>query len=110
MPICYVCESSLALPTGVATEECNLSIREVINEAKEVVVTGKYVYTMSPFFLQSLILFADKEGVLNNWKFILLHNNGTKEDKTEHCEELFEMMSSPLDELFMVTYKDDQNI
>lgn len=106
MPICYVCESSLALPKGMATEECNLSIQEIIDEAKEASVTGRYVYTMNPFFLQALVLFADKQGVLNKWNFVLLHNDGTTEDKTEHREELFSMMSEPLDQLFMVTYED----
>ena len=43
MPICYVCESSLALPKGVSTEECNLSIDETIQKAEEVVVAGEYV-------------------------------------------------------------------
>ena len=107
MPICYVCESSLALPKGVSTEECNLSINETIQKAEEVAMIGEYVYTMSPFFLQSLVLFADQKGVLNRWHFILLHDNGSKEDKTDKREDLFAMMTSPLDRLFMVPFNED---
>ena len=107
MPICYVCESSLALPKGVSAEECNLSIDETIQKAEEVAMTGEYVYTMSPFFLQSLVLFADQKGVLNRWYFILLHDNGSKEDKTDKREDLFAMMTSPLDRLFMVPFNED---
>lgn len=106
MPICYVCESSLALPKGIATEECNLSIKETIQEARETAITGKsVVYTMSPFYLQALVLYVDKQQVLNQWKFILLHDDGTKEDKSDKREDLFAMMSSPLDELFMITFE-----
>lgn len=108
MPICYVCESSLALPEGVSTEECNLSVKETIQEAEEVAMTGRCVYTMSPFFLQSLILFADQKGAFNSWKFVLLHDDGSKEDKTDKREDLFAMMASPLDRLFMTTFKDDE--
>ena len=108
MPICYVCESSLALPNGVLTEECNRSIEETIQQAEKVVDSEKSVYTMSPFFLQPLILFADEKGVLDNWKFVLLHDDGSEEDKTDKRQHLFEMMSSPLDRLFTTAWKDGQ--
>ena len=106
MPICYVCESSLALPKDISTEECNRSIEETIQQAKKAVDEGKTVYTMSPFFLQPLVLFADKKDDLSSWQLIWLRNDGTKEDKTDKREYLFEMMSSPVDSLFTIAWDD----
>ena len=62
---------------------------------------------MAPCFLQSLVLFADQRGGLNRWHCILLHNNGSKEDKTDKREDLFAMMTSPLDRLFMIPFNED---
>lgn len=104
--ICHCLESSSCLPKNLITSESNLSNREIIEKAK-LDCTDKYcVWTMSSTYLQALILFADKNKILDEWKFILHKEDGTQEDKTKNIEYIFKTFSEPLDELFMVEWNE----
>ena len=58
--------------------------------------------TMSPIYLQAFKLYADIFDVLDQWKFIILKDDGTSVDVTDNTEDAFAMMAKPLDDLFNV--------
>ena len=64
----------------------------------------KDVWTMSPFYLQALVIYADTYNVLNKWKFCIIDENGSVLCKTESRQEIFEMFSKPLDSLFLTEW------
>ena len=101
MRIMYIHESSKTLH-GVDTEECNLSYKEQIEKAERDCVECSVCNTMSPIYLQAFKLYADKLDVLNEWKFIIIKEDGFKEDVTDNTEDAFAMMAKPLDDLFNI--------
>ena len=57
---------------------------------------------MSPIFLQAFKLYADVFGVLDQWKFVILKDDGAYVDVTDNTEDAFAMMTKPLDDLFNI--------
>ena len=102
----FICESSKAL-NGVAVEECNLSYQEQIEKAKKDCVERSVCNTMSPVYLQAFKLYADMFGVLDQWKFVILKDDGAYVDVTDNTEDAFAMMTKPLDDLFNAEIKRD---
>lgn len=100
----FICESSKAL-NGVAVEECNLSYKEQIEKAKRDCVERNVCNTMSPVYLQAFKLYADMFGVLDQWKFVILKDDGASVDVTDNTEDAFAMMTKPLDDLFSIEIK-----
>lgn len=95
----FICESSKTL-NGSAAEECNLSYQEQIKKAKKDCVECIVCNTMSPIYLQAFKLYADIFDVLDQWKFVILKDDGTSVDVTDNTEDAFAMMTKPLDDLF----------
>ena len=102
----FICESSKAL-NGVAVEECNLSYQEQIEKAKKDCVERSVCNTMAPVYLQAFKLYADMFGVLDQWKFVILKDDGAYVDVTDNTEDAFAMMTKPLDDLFNAEIKRD---
>ena len=102
----FICESSKAL-NGVAVEECNLSYHEQIEKAKKDCVERSVCNTMSPIYLQAFKLYADIFDVLDQWKFVILKDDGTSIDVTDKTEDAFAMMTKPLDDLFSIEIERD---
>lgn len=84
------------------TEECNLSYKEQIEKAKKDCIECSACNTMSPTYLQAFKLYADRFDVLDQWKFIIIKDDGTSVDVTNNTEVAFAMMAKPLDDLFNV--------
>lgn len=97
----FICESSKTLGS-YSTEEKNLSYREQIDKAKEDCLRDGYFRTMSPVYLKAFKLYADIFDVLDQWKFVILKDDGTSVDVTDNTEDAFAMMTKPLDDLFDV--------
>lgn len=97
----FICESSKTLDS-YSTEEENLSYREQIDKAKEDCLRDGYFRTMSPVYLQAFKLYADIFDVLDQWKFVILKDDGTSVDVTDNTEDAFAMMAKPLDDLFNI--------
>ena len=102
----FICESSKAL-NGVAVEECNLSYQEQIEKAKRDCIGHSVCNTMSPIYLQAFKLYADMFGVLDQWKFVILKDDGAYVDVTDNTEDAFAMMTKPLDDLFSIEIERD---
>lgn len=99
----FIHESSKTLH-GVDTEECNLSYKEQIEKAERDCVECSVINTMSPTYLQAFKLYADKLDVLNEWKFIIIKEDGSKEDVTENTEKAFALMTQAIDKLWFIEY------
>ena len=95
----FIHESSKTL-NGENTEECNFSYKEQIEKAKKDCIERSVCNTMSSFYLQAFKLYAEKFDVLDQWKFVILKDDGTSVDVTDNTEEAFAMMAKPLDDLF----------
>lgn len=104
----FICESSKTLGS-YSTEEKDLSYREQIDKAKEDCLRDGYFRTMSPVYLQAFKLYADIFDVLDRWKFVILKDDGTSVDVTDNTEDAFAMMSKPLDDLFNVEIKREED-
>ena len=91
----------------VAYAEDKLSMDEQVDKAAIDCNTLECVSTMSTTYLQALKLFANAKGVLDEWKFIIKHADGTAEDVTNNTEKAFAMMASALDRLFMIGISND---
>ena len=102
----FICESSKTLGS-YSTEESDLSYREQIDKAKDDCLRNGYFRTMSPVYLQAFKLYADIFDVLDQWKFIILKDDGTSVDVTDNTEDAFAMMAKPLDDLFNVEIERD---
>lgn len=105
MPICYCPKTSKVVPQNIIMQESNLSIEEAIEKAKEDCLCENNVWTMSPFYLQALVIYADKYNVLNKWKFSIMDENGSVLCKTENRQEIFEMFSKVLEQLFLTEWE-----
>lgn len=103
MKTVFIHESSQTL-NGRNTEECNLSYKEQIEKAKKDCVERTVCNTMSPVYLQAFKLYADSFDVLDQWKFVILIDDGTSIDVTDNTEDAFAMMAKPLDDLFNVEF------
>ena len=97
----FICESSKAL-NGVAVEECNLSYKEQIEKAIRDCMESSVCNTMSSIYLKAFKLYADMFGVLDQWKFVILKDDGAYVDVTDNTEDAFAMMTKPLDDLFSI--------
>ena len=97
----FIHESSKTLD-GNDTEECNLSYKEQIEKAKRDCIGHSVCNTMSPIYLQAFKLYADMFGILDQWKFVILKDDGTSVDVTDNTEDAFAMMTKPLDDLFNI--------
>lgn len=97
----FICESSKTLDS-YSTEERDLSYREQIAKAKEDCLRDGCFRTMSPVYLQAFKLYADIFDVLDQWKFVVLKDDGTSVDVTDNTEDAFAMMAKPLDDLFNI--------
>ena len=104
----FICESSKTLDS-YSTEESDLSYREQIDKAKDDCLRDGYFRTMSPVYLQAFKLYADYYGVLKHWKFIILKDDGTSVDVTDNTEDAFAMMAKPLDDLFNIEIKREED-
>ena len=102
----FIHKSSKTLD-GNDTEECNLSYKEQIEKAKRDCIGCSVCNTMSPIYLQAFKLYADMLGVLDQWKFVILKDDGTSVDVTDNTEEAFAMMTKPLDDLFNIEINRD---
>lgn len=100
----FIHESSKTLDC-YSTEESDLSYQEQIDKAKDDCLHDGYFRTMSPTYLQAFILYADLYGVLKHWKFVILKDDGTSVDVTDHTEEAFAMMTKPIDGLFEIGFE-----
>lgn len=105
MPICYFPKTSKKVPENISLQESNLSIEEMIEKAKEDCLCENNVWTMNPFYLESLVVFADKYNVLNKWKFFIIDENESFLCKIENKQEMFEMFSKTLDPLFLAEWE-----
>lgn len=103
MKTVFIHESSKTLH-GVDTEECNLSYKEQIEKAERDCVECSVCNTMSPTYLQAFKLYADMFGVLDQWKFVILKDDGAYVDATDNTEDAFAMMAKPLDDLFNIEF------
>ena len=101
MKTIFIHESRKTLD-GNDTEECNLSYNEQIEKAKKDCTERSVCNTMSPVYLQAFKLYADMFGVLDQWKFVILKDDGTSVDVTDSTEDAFAMMTKPLDDLFSI--------
>ena len=99
----FIHESSKTLD-GMNVEECNLSYQEQIEKAKKDCVKHSVCNTMSPVYLQAFKLYADRYNVLNEWKFIILKEDGCQEDVTDETEKAFALMAQAVDKLFVVEW------
>ena len=106
MKTIFIYESSRTLDED-CTEECDLSYKEQIEKAKRACIGQSVCNTMSPIFLQAFKLYADMFGVLDQWKFIILKDDGTSVDVTDNTEDAFAMMTKPLDDLFNIEIERD---
>ena len=97
----FIHESSKTL-NGMDVEECNLSYQEQIDKAKKDCIKHSVYNTMSPTYLQAFKLYADYYGVLKNWKFVILKDDGSSVDVTDNTEEAFAMMARAIDSLFII--------
>ena len=104
----FICESSKTLGS-YSTEESDLSYREQIDKAKEDCLRDGYFRTMSPVYLQAFKLYADIFDVLDRWKFVILKDDGTSVDVTDNTEDAFAMMAKPLDDLFNIEIKREED-
>ena len=101
MKTIFIHESSKTLGEN-CTEECDLSYKEQIEKARRDCMGCSVCNTMSPTYLQAFKLYADMFGVLDQWKFVILKDDGTSVDVTDNTEDAFAMMAKPLDDLFNV--------
>ena len=102
--ICFIFEKG---NPHVNYAEDKLSMNEQVDKAAIDCNTLECVSTMSSTYLQALKLFADRNGVLDQWKFIIKHADGTDEDVTNNTEKAFAMMASAIDRLFMIGWDND---
>ena len=106
MKTIFIHESSKTLD-GNDTEECNLSYKEQIEKAKRDCIGHSVCNTMSPIYLQAFKRYAYMFGVLDQWKFVILKDDGAYVDVTDNTEDAFAMMAKPLDDLFSIEIERD---